>query len=268
MYVVRLSSHQRPLADCHTLTAHSRIPHSIPLHAYRSRPSLVSRDLPPHIQALAILLPKRNYATETATHGTGGGPPPGFNINEAMKPLPKDDGKKTDSIPPAAQLKPGEEGTVPEGGATAVDKTKGQENASLTELAAEKATETKAENKSIAIKKEEDKKLTIGQKIKKELVHYWDGTKLLAAEVKISTKLALKMAAGYELSRRENRQVSTVLLEPLLYHRLLICPSAASTNRARPRTSGPVLCFRHCPVCRTPPAGGAQALPQPLAVDV
>jgi hypothetical protein len=32
-------------------------------------------------------------------------------------------------------------------------------------------------------------------------------TKLLATEVRISSKLALKMAAGYELSRRENRQV-------------------------------------------------------------
>lgn len=37
--------------------------------------------------------------------------------------------------------------------------------------------------------------------------HYWDGTKLLAAEVKISSRLALKMAAGYELTRRENRQL-------------------------------------------------------------
>jgi LETM1 and EF-hand domain-containing protein 1 len=52
-----------------------------------------------------------------------------------------------------------------------------------------------------------EKKLTIGQKIKKEVQHYWDGTKLLATEVKISMKLALKMAAGYELSRRESRQL-------------------------------------------------------------
>jgi LETM1 and EF-hand domain-containing protein 1 len=55
--------------------------------------------------------------------------------------------------------------------------------------------------------KKEEKKLTIGQKIKKEVQHYWDGTKLLAAEVKISSRLALKMAAGYELTRRENRQL-------------------------------------------------------------
>jgi hypothetical protein len=59
-------------------------------------------------------------------------------------------------------------------------------------------------------KEEEKKKLTIGQKIKKELLHYWDGTKLLVAEVRISSKLALKMAAGYELTRRERRQVCIV----------------------------------------------------------
>lgn len=55
--------------------------------------------------------------------------------------------------------------------------------------------------------KKETKKLTIGQKIKKEAQHYWDGTKLLATEVRISSRLALKMAAGYELSRREHRQL-------------------------------------------------------------
>ncbi|OLL22200.1 LETM1 domain-containing protein mdm28, mitochondrial [Neolecta irregularis DAH-3] len=51
------------------------------------------------------------------------------------------------------------------------------------------------------------RKLTLKQKIKKELLHYWDGTKLLGKELRISFKLALKMAAGHELSRRENRQL-------------------------------------------------------------
>ena len=85
---------------------------------------------------------------------------------------------------------------------TAIDKTKARENASLTELAASK----KEEEQKLA-KKEENKKYTIGQKIMKEIQHYWDGTKLLSTEVKISSRLALKMAAGYELSRRENRQL-------------------------------------------------------------
>ncbi len=45
------------------------------------------------------------------------------------------------------------------------------------------------------------------QRVKKEVQHYWDGTKLLATEVRISTRLALKMAGGYELTRRESRQL-------------------------------------------------------------
>lgn len=64
------------------------------------------------------------------------------------------------------------------------------------------------DEKKAGEEKKEQKKLTIGQKIKKEAQHYWDGTKLLATEVKISSRLALKMAGGYELSRREQRQVS------------------------------------------------------------
>jgi len=66
------------------------------------------------------------------------------------------------------------------------------------------ANETAAEK---AEPKKEEVKLTLGQKIKKEVQHYWDGTKLLATEVKISSRLALKMAAGYELTRREHRQL-------------------------------------------------------------
>ena len=90
---------------------------------------------------------------------------------------------------------------------TGVPKTGAEEEKSLAELAADKAAATKLEDKISAETKKEQKKLTIAQKIKREIQHYWDGTKLLATEVKISTKLALRMAAGYELSRRENRQL-------------------------------------------------------------
>ncbi len=83
--------------------------------------------------------------------------------------------------------------------------------------------ETKEDEKALAAKKEEAKKLTIGQKIKKEIAHYWDGTKLLATEVKISSRLALKMAAGYELSRRENRQVRPTLNWPIISWYKLTC---------------------------------------------
>lgn len=69
-------------------------------------------------------------------------------------------------------------------------------------------TELAEEKKASDLKdKKEGKKLTLTQKIKKEVQHYWDGTKLLATEVKISSRLALRMAAGYELTRRENRQL-------------------------------------------------------------
>lgn len=157
-------------------------------------------------QALAILLPRRGYATETPTHGAdAGGPPPGFNINEAKKPPPKEQAEKASQSASPSILKEAEEqlGTH-KSAPTATDKTHALENASLTELAAEK---TKDEEKASAAKKEESRKLSIGQKVMRELHHYWDGTKLLATEVKISTRLALKMAAGYDLSRRENRQV-------------------------------------------------------------
>lgn len=166
--------------------------------------------MPPKLQALAILLPRRDYATETTSHGSDSGPPPGFNINEAKKPLPKEEGKKSSSAPSLAELRKSDEQiSTPKTEATMVDKTEALENASLSDLAADKtaAATGKATSTSVAQHKEELKKLTIGQKIKKEIMHYWDGTKLLAAEVKISTKLALKMAAGYDLSRRENRQV-------------------------------------------------------------
>ncbi|KAF7510727.1 hypothetical protein GJ744_006093 [Endocarpon pusillum] len=172
----------------------------------RSQHPVIPRDLPSHIRALAILVPRRTYATETTTHGNDGGafPPPGFNVHEAKKPPPP--AKKTiQSSSKGLDEPPNEQHTVSKTEATAVDKTKALEAMTLSELAETKAS-AKPDEKAAA-KKEEEKRLTIGQKIKKELQHYWDGTKLLATEVKISSKLALKMAAGYELSRRENRQL-------------------------------------------------------------
>jgi hypothetical protein len=45
------------------------------------------------------------------------------------------------------------------------------------------------------------------ERIKDEMLHYWHGTKLLAAETKISGRLLLKLLKGKELSRREYRQL-------------------------------------------------------------
>jgi LETM1 and EF-hand domain-containing protein 1, mitochondrial len=175
----------------------------------RSRHLLLARDLPSHTRALAILVPRRTYATETSTHGSDGVafPPPGFNVNEAKKP-PSQPKKSAQSSTKDVDQEPNEQHTVSKTEATAVDKTKALEKMTLSELAEAKASAMP--NEKAAVKKEEEKRLTIGQKIKKEIQHYWDGTKLLATEVRISSKLALKMAAGYELSRRENRQVGTL----------------------------------------------------------
>lgn len=52
-----------------------------------------------------------------------------------------------------------------------------------------------------------EKKKTLWEKVKHEANHYWDGTKLLGLETRISFKLLLKTAAGYELTRRENKQL-------------------------------------------------------------
>ncbi|KAL2287922.1 hypothetical protein FJTKL_04699 [Diaporthe vaccinii] len=144
--------------------------------------------------ALALLIPIRSVTTDTNRGSHPSGPPPGFNAEEAKKPLPKETvpGSKT-----AAQTK--------EAGLKVEDKKAAagtEKSDSLTELAERK-------DAFAASKKDpkKDKKLTIGQKIKKEVQHYWDGTKLLATEVRISTKLAVRMAAGYELTRREHRQL-------------------------------------------------------------
>lgn len=138
-------------------------------------------------------------------------PPPGFNADEAKKPLPREQQPKKSSTTQASDAAKAAIADIKEEfaktGVTGVEKTKAMEALSLSEMAAGKTAATKAEEKKVAEAKKEQKKLTIMQKIKKEVLHYWDGTKLLATEVTISTKLAVKMAAGYELSRRENRQL-------------------------------------------------------------
>lgn len=156
--------------------------------------------------ALAILLPRRNITTDT--HSTGGvpvGPPPGFNAQQAKKPLPKETEKSGDpSQTASSDLSKSDIETVSRTEPTAVPKTDATDDLSLSELVGAKEKEKAVEKKEA---KKEEKKLTLMQKVKRELMHYWDGTKLLATEVKISTRLALKMAAGYELSRREHRQL-------------------------------------------------------------
>lgn len=162
-----------------------------------------SRTLSKRLPYTGVYVSTFGYATETSTHGSGsGGPPPGFNMKEAQKPLSMEQKKAKDT---AAELV--KQAIIPREGPTSHPKTKAEEEHSLTELAPEKAAADKTNETKLATKEEEKKKLTLWQKVKKEAAHYWDGTKLLATEARISSKLALKMAAGYELTRRENRQV-------------------------------------------------------------
>ncbi|EOD49046.1 putative mrs7 family protein [Neofusicoccum parvum UCRNP2] len=182
------------------------------LRSAQRTPRRIPRSLPREISAIAILIPRHGYATDTSTSSQSGGnfPPPGFNAEEAKKPLPKDgqQNSQADKSTLKSQADKGSaNGSALKNSATAHSKTDAEEAQSLTELAAEKASADKAEQKKLAKKIEEHKNLTLWQKVKKEANHYWDGTKLLATEVRISSKLALKMAAGYELTRRENRQL-------------------------------------------------------------
>ncbi|KAJ2862751.1 LETM1 domain-containing protein ylh47 [Coemansia erecta] len=78
----------------------------------------------------------------------------------------------------------------------------------------------KRSDTSVPVKHTPPKK-TIMEKIKHEALHYWHGTKLFAKEVKLSSKLVVKVAWGGQLTRREQRQLrrtftDTVRLVPFL----------------------------------------------------
>lgn len=173
-----------------------------------SSSSQIAPGRPFDMHALAILVQRHALTTGTNTTSAGvpTGPPPGFNAEQAKKPLPKEQDAKTGTSPsvttqPTSPSVP----AVATEEVAAISKAPTAEPKTVTEVA-EKASEIASGEQLTEVKKEV-KKLSILQRIKKEVLHYWDGTKLLATEVKISTKLALKMAAGYELSRREDRQV-------------------------------------------------------------
>lgn len=151
--------------------------------------------------ALLILVLQRCISTDTATPGAGTVvPPPGFNPNQAKKPLPRDTSATKRS-------------SKNEGTATASTEKLVDLSGPVTGMAKLSAADNKDTSAALATsekaldKKKGEKKTTVWQKVKHGVQHFWDGTKLLGAEIKISSNLALKMAAGYELSRRERRQV-------------------------------------------------------------
>jgi LETM1 and EF-hand domain-containing protein 1, mitochondrial len=161
-----------------------------------------------HTTAIRILIPLRTLQTETQSSNAHNFPPPGFDPKKAINSAPKQEQQRAQQK--AAPSLEKENTIIPKTGPTATPKTPAQDVQTVSELAAEKNQLTAEEKKVIAKKDEAKKKLTLWQKIKHEAAHYWDGTKLLGFEIKISTKLALKMAAGYELTRRERRQVGII----------------------------------------------------------
>lgn len=152
------------------------------------------------VPALELLVPVRNVATEHhRPDAPTSAPPHGFNVEQVKKPLFKEEGgaAKRDGADAKGQAKAAE--------AAAAKQSMTKADAAMAEPAASKGDA--AEKKEAAKAEKEDKKLTLWQKVKKEAQHYWDGSKLLAAEVRISSRLALKMAAGYDLTRREHKQL-------------------------------------------------------------
>jgi LETM1 and EF-hand domain-containing protein 1, mitochondrial len=87
-----------------------------------------------------------------------------------------------------------------------------QKSKDVTEGKANSKTASKPTGEPPSIK-EDKKKATLWERVKHEVQHYWDGTKLLGYELRVSTKLVAKMVAGYELSRRENRQLQRTLVD-------------------------------------------------------
>ncbi|KKK15566.1 hypothetical protein AOCH_005396 [Aspergillus ochraceoroseus] len=168
---------------------------------------LNGRGLPSHVSALAILVSHRGFATDHSTSTSSSSdplPPPGFNAEQAKKPLPAD-------VAQSASTKANQQAT-PNSVVSAPSQNSVLSKGKAGEVGVAKPA-TEEEKKLSEEQKKETKKLTLGQKIKKEVQHYWDGTKLLATEVRISSRLALKMAGGYELSRREHRQLKRTVTD-------------------------------------------------------
>lgn len=93
---------------------------------------------------------------------------------------------------------------------------KGQESSSKIEEAVKNIKEEKQlKEKTDSIAKDCDTKkvvvkVTIWQKIKGEILHYYHGFRLLGLDMKISAKLIWRILHGKELSRREHRLVSEI----------------------------------------------------------
>lgn len=178
------------------------------MHLLRSSWALTGRN---DDITLAVFLSTRRFSTETHTSaGPPSGPPPGFDPQKAKIPLPKETATSASTKAQAVKSKTSADATKDAVSASS-KKTIASTQATGAADKQQAAEAAVADKSSTALEtkdgKKDAEKLTLSQKVKKEVQHYWDGTKLLATEVKISTRLVLKMTAGYELTRRENRQL-------------------------------------------------------------
>ncbi|KAJ2821651.1 LETM1 domain-containing protein ylh47 [Coemansia erecta] len=112
----------------------------------------------------------------------------------------------------AAQLSTGRRGVV-------LRSEKDREPVIKTEKDEKPVIKTEKDEKPVI--KTDERKPTLMEKIKHEAQHYWNGTKLFAKEMKISSRLVSKVAWGGRLTRREQRQLrrtfsDTVRLVPFL----------------------------------------------------
>ena len=97
-----------------------------------------------------------------------------------------------------------------------------QQPQSLTSSSSPPTPTTQAQQTSAAIQSKQDDKsdvpvepvppLTtrIWTKVKHEASHYWHGTKLLASDIRISSRLLASLLRGKTLTRRERRQVRPI----------------------------------------------------------
>lgn len=91
--------------------------------------------------------------------------------------------------------------------------TKSEQRASLTDsnILEKSLEQVEGQGQTAVAKEKETANLTrwerIKRTVKKEALHYWHGTKLLAKEVRISAKLLAALLRGRKLTRREHRQL-------------------------------------------------------------
>lgn len=92
-----------------------------------------------------------------------------------------------------------------------------KKDAPTTELEKKSVTPTEVTKKldtaTEVVQVPEVAKPPLWDRVKHEVVHYWNGTKLLGYEMKVLTKLLFKMVSGYGLLRRESNQLQRTIVD-------------------------------------------------------